>query len=126
MRRKNIAPVTKKVRIKHKDWDEIIRRFRASFRLQYNAQLAKFLGISKEALSQFRIRETLPYDKLIYHALENNLSLNWLFTGHGEMGNDPQLQSENEGLRIQIIRQDAIIEYLKEELRKERLNTATV
>ena len=121
MVREYITPVKKKIKVSAEEWDEIILRFRAFFKVQSNTQLAKLLGISKEGLVQFRPRGSLPYDKMIHIAVENGASLNWLFTGRGEMGSDPQLQSENEKLRIQIIRQDAIIEYLKKELKEERL-----
>ena len=106
----------KKVKITTEEWDTITERFRNYFNLSYNSELARLLGITKEGLQQFRPRGGLPYDKLINLALKHGASLNWLFTGMGEMGSDPELQEENEKLRIDIVRKDAVIEFLKSQL----------
>ena len=57
---------------------------------------------------RFRPRVSLPYDKLIQVALENKANLNWLFTGRGEMGVDPDLYDENEHLKIEPVKIIAI------------------
>ncbi len=106
----------KKIKITTQEWDSITNRYMNFFGLRFQSDLAKLLGISKEGLTQFRPRGSLPYDKLIRIGLENKANLNWLFTGRGEMGSDHNLQDENERLRTEIIKKDAIIEYQKEQI----------
>ena len=104
----------RKIRLSDDDWVAITGRFKNFFGLRFNSELATLLNISKEGLLQFRPRGSLPYDKLIHVALKNNANLNWLFTGRGEMGANADLQDENEQLRIELVKKDAIIEYQKE------------
>jgi len=115
----NVKPITtsgKKRKISLVEWDAIISRYLNYFNLRFNSELARLLGISKEGLTQFRPRGSLPYDKLIHIALEHKANLNWLFTGKGEMGSDAELQDENERLRTELVKKNAIIEYQKEQI----------
>ena len=106
----------KKIKLSGEDWDAIIGRYRDFFGIRFNSEFAKLIGISKEGLTQFKPRGSLPYDKLIHIALQNKANLNWLFTGRGDSGFDADLQDENERLRTEIIKKDAIIEYQKEQI----------
>ena len=66
-------------------------------KLASNADLARFLGIAPATLSNWKSRGSLDYD-LVFSKCEQ-LNLDWLLTGRGNMEKEPDLQQA--GIQVQ-------------------------
>lgn len=80
------------------DADAIILRMREVFGVRYETELATALGLSKAAPSNWRQRNSPPYEICVELAREKGVSLDWLIFGIGDMrlrgrveaGQDPE------------------------------------
>ncbi len=61
----------------------ILSRIKQAHKFKTDTELSNFLGISKSTLSNWRVRNSVDYD-LLFSKCED-LNLNWLLTGRGEM-----------------------------------------
>jgi transcriptional regulator with XRE-family HTH domain len=67
------------------DVDAIILRMRQVFGVTYETELAAALGLSKAAPSNWRQRNSPPYEICTDIAREKGVSLDWLIFGIGDM-----------------------------------------
>jgi transcriptional regulator with XRE-family HTH domain len=67
------------------DVDAIILRMRQVFGVAYETELAAALGLSKAAASNWRQRNSPPYEICVEIARKNGVSLDWLIFGVGDM-----------------------------------------
>jgi len=67
------------------DADAIIERMRRVFGVKYETELAAALGLSKAAPSNWRQRNSPPYEICVEIARDKGVSLDWLIFGVGEM-----------------------------------------
>jgi hypothetical protein len=67
------------------DADEIIRRMRQVYNVKHDTELALELGLSKAAPSNWRQRNSPPYEVCVEIAGKKGISLDWLIFGIGEM-----------------------------------------
>jgi transcriptional regulator with XRE-family HTH domain len=67
------------------DADEIIRRMRQVYNVKRDTELAQELGLSKAAPSNWRQRNSPPYEVCVEIAREKGISLDWLIFGVGDM-----------------------------------------
>lgn len=65
-------------------YSEIIERMRWSARLKNDSSAARALGITPQALSNYKKRGAMPANLIIKFADIYNLSVDWLLTGKGE------------------------------------------
>lgn len=65
--------------------DEIIRRMRQVYEVKHDTELALALGLSKAAPSNWRQRNSPPYEVCVEIAGEKGVSLDWLVFGVGDM-----------------------------------------
>jgi hypothetical protein len=67
------------------DADEIIRRMRQVYEVKHDTELALALGLSKAAPSNWRQRNSPPYELCVEVASKRGVSLDWLVFGIGDM-----------------------------------------
>lgn len=67
------------------DADAIIRRMRQVYNVKHDTELGQVLGLSKAAASNWRQRNSPPYEICVEIAREKGVSLDWLFFGVGGM-----------------------------------------
>lgn len=61
----------------------ILDRVKAYFRLKGNSQLAEFLGVTRQTISNWYSRNSIDYDIIIMKctAIDESINLKWLLTG---------------------------------------------
>lgn len=74
----------------------IIERMRWSGKLKNDSAVARILGVTPQALSNYKKRGEMPTDLVLRFAGIYGLSLDWLITGEGEMYN-AAIKSVEEG-----------------------------
>lgn len=67
------------------DADDIIQRMRQVYAVKHDTELALALGLSKAAPSNWRQRNSPPYDLCVDIAKKVGISLDWLIFGVGDM-----------------------------------------
>ena len=70
---------------------QIVDRIKFYKQLQEDEDVARLLKMSKTALSNHKSRKTIPFKQLFLFANNENLSLDWLLTGKGNMFIEPEL-----------------------------------
>ncbi|WP_026608704.1 helix-turn-helix transcriptional regulator [Methylocaldum szegediense] len=69
--------------------DQILERLATALGTDKDVELADAIGVSRQVLSTWRKRGTVPYEKLCEVASEKNISLNWLLLGKGPTTLEP-------------------------------------
>ncbi|HLC19246.1 MAG TPA: helix-turn-helix domain-containing protein [Thermodesulfobacteriota bacterium] len=64
---------------------EVIERMRWAGRLKNDSAVARLLGVTPQALSNYKKRNRMPADLVLKFANVFGLSLDWLISGEGEM-----------------------------------------
>ncbi len=67
---------------------EIIHRLSEALGTKTDADMAIQLGVSKSTISNWKARNTVPYEQCMEVTKREFLSLNWLLTGEGPMYRD--------------------------------------
>lgn len=70
---------------------EMLNQIKEAFNIRTNSELAKMLGITNQAVTNWIARNTFDIE-LIYDKL-NNLSPHWLLTGEGSMLKEPKIEN---------------------------------
>ncbi len=65
------------------DVEQILNRLKKHYGFKSDSQLAKFLGISRQGLSNCKSRNTLNIKRI--HQKCEGISADWLLTGKGKM-----------------------------------------
>ena len=90
------------------DSGEILDRFQRSTGIKRDDQVAKALGITKQSLSGFKQRGSLPFEALMDYCEKQGICANFILFGRnpGEKINE-QLKIENERLKakLEIVRE---------------------
>jgi hypothetical protein len=68
------------MRVKYSD---VLERMKKSANLKNDSRLARLLGVTPQALSNYKKRSKVPSDLLIKFADMQGLSVDWLLTGEG-------------------------------------------
>jgi len=66
-------------------YSEIIERMRWAGKLKNDSAVARTLGVTPQALSNYKKRGEMPTDLVLRFANIYGLSVDWLITGEGEM-----------------------------------------
>lgn len=66
-------------------YSEIIERMRWAGKLKNDSAVARVLGVTPQALSNYKKRGEMPTDLVLRFANIYGLSVDWLITGEGEM-----------------------------------------
>lgn len=61
----------------------IVKRIKEAYQLRTNVEVARFLGVSAQVLSNWQNRNTVNYDTIIPRCPDINL--NWLIRGEGDV-----------------------------------------
>lgn len=67
------------------DLDELIQRMRLVLGAKNDTELTSTLGISRSATSNWRNRNSPPYEICVETAIKKGISLDWLIFGVGDM-----------------------------------------
>ena len=71
--------------MKEENYKEIFERLKERMSAKSDADVARGLGVSPQALSTFKKQGKFPSDLLIKYCLVHQLSIDWLLTGEGQM-----------------------------------------
>lgn len=95
---------------------DILERLKQIKKLKTDADVAKFLNIKPNTLSNWKKRNSYDLEKIITKCAENNVDLNWLLTGSGEMlkNETKEITSDKSSISSPEIDQDCKIKMLKE------------
>jgi len=98
--------------------DEIFDRFQRSIGIKRDDQVAKALGITKQSLSGFKQRGSLPFEALMDYCEKHGIDANHIFFGQDpEEKINKQLKIENERLKAKL---EIVRELLVEAIGKEK------
>ena len=100
------------------DCGEILDRFQRSIGVKRDDLIAKELGITKQSLSGFKQRGSLPFEALLDYCEKHDIDLNHIIYGQdpGDKINE-QLKIENERLKAKL---EIVRELLTEAIQKEK------
>jgi hypothetical protein len=79
-------------------YSEIIERMRWAGKLKNDSAVARLLGVTPQALSNYKKRGEMPTDLVLKFADIHGLSVDWLITGQGEMLRQKRPLPERQGL----------------------------
>jgi len=100
------------------EYKEIINRLKKSLFINADADLARYLGMTRQDFHNQKKRETIQFEKIINLCKEKELSLEYIF--HGENSNTEkeinQLQNE---LKLEKRLVSEIKDMMKEIVRKD-------
>lgn len=68
--------------------DEVKERLKVTLNIKTDRELAEVLGIAPPSVSNWKKRNTIPYDICVQVATEHQISLDWLILGLGPSGNE--------------------------------------
>lgn len=77
------------------NYSEIIERMRWAGKLKNDSAVARVLGVTPQALSNYKKRGEMPTDLVLRFSNIYGLSVDWLLTGEGEM-RKPGMQAGEE------------------------------
>ncbi len=66
-------------------YSEVIERMKTAAELKNDSAVARALGVTPQALSNYRKRGKMPANLVVRFAMMYGLSVDWLLTGEGEM-----------------------------------------
>ncbi|HZX36207.1 MAG TPA: helix-turn-helix domain-containing protein [Thermodesulfobacteriota bacterium] len=64
-------------------YSDVIERMKSSANLKNDSRVAKALGVTPQAISNYKKRGSLPSDLVLKFAAIYNVSVDWLITGEG-------------------------------------------
>ena len=70
---------------KSQNTKEILKRFKKALNIKTDSDLAKYLGVRQNTISTWKARDSLDYKLLFSKCDENNINIDWLLTGEGDM-----------------------------------------
>jgi len=65
--------------------DFFLKRLKSALNLKSNVELASYLGISTQALSNWKTRNTIDYELVFTKCYISGLNLNWVFSNEGDV-----------------------------------------
>lgn len=78
--------------------NDILNRLKDALSISNDQELGKALGVTKGAISNWRKRNSIDYDRVF--SICERISLDWLFTGEGDMFNDSTSEIESFSMPI--------------------------
>lgn len=76
------------------NYSDIIERMRWAGKLKNDSAVARTLGVTPQALSNYKKRGVMPTDLVLKFSNIYGLSVDWLLTGEGEMRKHPSGEME--------------------------------
>lgn len=76
------------------NYNEIIERMRWSGKLKNDSAVARVLGVTPQALSNYKKRGEMPTDLVLRFSNIYGLSVDWLLSGEGEMHRNSRLEGK--------------------------------
>lgn len=67
------------------DSESVISRLRSVYKVSNNRELANVFGLSPSNVSNWKLRNTIPYKEVCETAIQEGISISWLLTGEGEV-----------------------------------------
>lgn len=64
-------------------YSDVIERMKSSANLKNDSRVARALGVTPQAISNYKKRGSLPSDLVLKFAVIYNVSVDWLITGEG-------------------------------------------
>ncbi|MBI5969711.1 MAG: helix-turn-helix domain-containing protein [Deltaproteobacteria bacterium] len=92
------------------DYKAVFERMLEAGKFRNATQVARFLGVSPQAISNYRKRGELPASMVIKFAIRRGVSVDWLLTGKG--GAEAGFESSNLSCAIALIKAPADISRL--------------
>ena len=77
------------------NYNEIIERMRWSGKLKNDSAVARGLGVTPQALSNYKKRGEMPTDLVLRFSNIYGLSVDWLLSGEGEMHRSTRLEGKD-------------------------------
>lgn len=102
------------------NYEEILSRLKKVLSAKSDADVARGLDVSTAALSAFKKQGKFPYERLVKFCLTHSVSIDWLFTGEGEMkrgerGERPHITAEPAvAYNVKDVEMQEIVGFLKE------------
>lgn len=76
--------------------DYFLSRLKSALNFSTNKELAEFLGVSEQSLSNWKARGRPDYSLTLTKCVDENINLNYLFTGEGNEINAPNDQTNQQ------------------------------
>ncbi|POZ50677.1 helix-turn-helix domain-containing protein [Methylovulum psychrotolerans] len=73
----------------------VLDRLQQALSVESDSELSREIGINRATLGNWRNRNSIPYSLCINICEKENLSIDWLLTGEGEMFRQKSMASDN-------------------------------
>ncbi len=110
----------------------VLDRLQQALNVESDSELSKAIGVNRATLGNWRNRNSVPYSICINICERENLSIDWLLTGEGEILRQKSRTSDNEidkdiiASMLEDLNEDQKLEVLlviKEKMRLNELET---
>lgn len=92
------------------NYKETIERMRWAGKLKNDSAIARVVGVTPQALSNYKKKGEIPSDLVLRYSNIFGLSLDWLITGEGEMYRSG-VREQGSGARSYLVANEAISTY---------------
>ena len=100
--------------------DSVLNRLQQALGAKSDSALSRALGVNRATLGNWRARDSVPYSICVNCSVDNDISLNWLLAGQGNMLFNLSGQS-NEALNADRMRLIGLFDALSEEQQQEAI-----
>lgn len=83
--------------------NNVLNRLKEVFNIESDVDLARKLGVQKNVISNWRLRNKADYSKLFNYSSEYGVSLDWLLTGFGHPTGSMDNSDHSQDKRIPLI-----------------------
>jgi hypothetical protein len=80
----------------------VLDRLQQALSVESDSELSRKIGINRATLGNWRNRNSIPYSLCINICEKENLSIDWLLTGEGEMFRQKSIASDNKIISLML------------------------
>lgn len=108
------------------DFKKILKRFKEELNLKHDREIAEILGVEQQNITNWKARNSIPYDLIISFCLEKEINMIYILTGKKDsnsLKNDENLSKTQKEITEKIknldpIQQKIILNKIDEEILK--------
>ena len=99
----------------------VLDRLQQAMNVSSDTALAQALAVNRATLGNWRTRNSVPYSICVEYSIANDLSLNWLLAGSGDMSCDEKSRQGTGALNVEYEKLRELFDTLSVEQRQASL-----